>query len=404
MAIYKVLFQPLGEYFFGADGSFREGLENAEYFISSREFPSQTTIFGILRYLNLIHKKDWEKYLKKDWEDNKKAVGSSGFSMEGAIEEKDKVADFGLIKGISAVFLNEDNIEAQINKIYVPLPKDASYESSSGYSSFISDSKEMVETIKGKKLIPDYNAKKGIKKGFISIDKGIKADSHAVSEEDLEIIDSHAVSEEDLEIIDSVFECRVKGAIKLNRDIEDEKNKEPISSLFKKKYIKLKQDPGKKEYSFGVYAEIEGDDVEKKLTGIVGMGLGSTPFKVTAKRISDCEKTERLQDDLVLNVSRIFEKHTQKENIIYCISTCFIEKPQEILDKCLFSSIETISNRQLISKDGYKWKKEQTLYTMLDAGSILIAEGENKDEIRSDLEFKGLKQIGYNHYYIGGKV
>lgn len=391
MAIYKVLFQPLGEYFFGADGSFREGLENAEYFISSREFPSQTTIFGVLRYLNLIHKKDWEKYSEKEREENKKAVGSRGFSMEGAIEEKDKVADFGLIKGISAVFLNEDNIEAQINKIYVPLPKDASYESSSGYSSFISDSKEMVETIKGKKLIPDYNAKKGIKKGFISIDKGIKADAHAVSEEDLEIIDS-------------VFECRVKGAIKLNRDIEDEKNKEPISSLFKKKYVKLKQDPGKKEYSFGVYAEIEGDDVEKKLTGIVGMGLGSTPFKVTAKRISDCEKTERLQDDLVLNVSRIFEKHTQKENIIYCISTCFIEKPQEILDKCLFSSIETISNRQLVSKDGYKWKKEQTLYTMLDAGSILIAEGENKDEIRSDLEFKGLKQIGYNHYYIGGKV
>ena len=391
MAIYKVLFQPLGEYFFGADGSFREGLENAEYFISSREFPSQTTIFGILRYLNLIHKKDWEEYYDDERKDNEKAVGRYGFSMEGAIEEKDKDKDFGLIKGISAVFLNEDNIKTQINKIYVSLPKDASHESSSGYSSFISDSKEMVETIKGKKLIPDYNAKKGIKKGFISIDKGIKADAHAVSGEDLEIIDS-------------VFEPRVKGAIKLNRDIEDEKNKEPISSLFKKEYVKLKQDPGKKEYSFGVYAEIEGDDVEKKLTGIVGMGLGSTPFKVTAKRISDCEKTERLQDELVLNVSRIFEKHTQKENIIYCISTCFIEKPQEILDKCLFSSIETISNRQLVSKDGYKWKKEQTLYTMLDAGSILIAEGENKDEIRSDLEFKGLKQIGYNHYYIGGKV
>ena len=391
MAIYKVLFQPLGEYFFGADGSFREGLENAEYFISSREFPSQTTIFGILRYLNLIHKKDWEEYYDDERKDNEKAVGRYGFSMEGAIEEKDKDKDFGLIKGISAVFLNEDNIKTQINKIYVSLPKDASHENSSGYSSFISDSKEMVETIKGKKLIPDYNAKKGIKKGFISIDKGIKADAHAVSGEDLEIIDS-------------VFEPRVKGAIKLNRDIEDEKNKEPISSLFKKEYVKLKQDPGKKEYSFGVYAEIEGDDVEKKLTGIVGMGLGSTPFKVTAKRISDCEKTERLQDELVLNVSRIFEKHTQKENIIYCISTCFIEKPQEILDKCLFSSIETISNRQLVSKDGYKWKKEQTLYTMLDAGSILIAEGENKDEIRSDLEFKGLKQIGYNHYYIGGKV
>jgi len=391
MAIYKVLFQPLGEYFFGADGSFREGLENAEYFISSREFPSQTTVFGILRYLNLIYKKDWEEYYDDERKDNEKAVGRYGFSMEGAIEEKDKDKDFGLIKGISSVFLNEDNIKTQINKIYVPLPKDASHENSSGYSSFISDSKEMVETIKGKKLIPEYNAKKGIKKGFISIDKGIEADARVASGDDLEIINS-------------VFEPRVKEAIKLNRGIEDEKNKEPISSLFKKKYIKLKQDPGKKEYSFGVYAEIEGDDVEKKLTGIVGMGLGSTPFKVTAKRISDFEKTERLQDDLVLNVSRIFEKHTQKENIIYCISTCFIERPQEILDKCLFSSIETISNRQLVSKDGYKWKKEQTLYTMLDAGSILIAEDENKDEIRSDLEFKGLKQIGYNHYYIGGKV
>ena len=54
MAIYKILFHPLEAYFFGDEGSFSTGVENAEYFITSRLFPSQTTLFFILMYLYLI--------------------------------------------------------------------------------------------------------------------------------------------------------------------------------------------------------------------------------------------------------------------------------------------------------------------------------------------------------------
>ena len=67
-----------------------------------------------------------------------------------------------------------------------------------------------------------------------------------------------------------------------------------------------------------------------------------------------------------------------------------------------FSSIDTIASRPMSSGNIDKvWKKESTLYRMLDAGSILIVE--SSDEGLEILDKKGLQQIGYNHYYMGGK-
>jgi len=108
------------------------------------------------------------------------------------------------------------------------------------------------------------------------------------------------------------------------------------------------------------------------------MGLGATPFKVTAKIISDSKEESRIDSDLKLNLDRVFKEHAMRGNIIYCISPCFIENPQDILEKCVFSSIDVTAVRQLTS-NGFnkKIKKEETLYNLLDAGSILMIEDTN---------------------------
>ena len=129
MAIYKVLFHPLEEYFFGEDGSFREGVSNAEYFITSRFFPSQTTVFGIIRYLNLLCLKDKGSYSQEEKELNNKTVGKKGFSIESAIDSNSEVQNFGIIKGMSGVFLHRYDVEDKVNRVYVTLPKDAKKQS-----------------------------------------------------------------------------------------------------------------------------------------------------------------------------------------------------------------------------------------------------------------------------------
>ena len=203
MTIYKVLFHPLEEYFFGEDGSFREGVSNAEYFIISRFFPSQTTVFGIIRYLNLLCLKDKGSYSQEEKELNNKTVGKKGFSIESAIDSNSEVQNFGIIKGMSSIFLHGYDVEDKVNRVYVTLPKDAKKhsETDKSYTSIFDEGEESVMTPNGEKMIPQgYNAKKGLVTGFISIDAGISDDGELLQNE--------------LSVIESPFELCFKNRIK----------------------------------------------------------------------------------------------------------------------------------------------------------------------------------------------
>lgn len=392
MAIYKVLFHPLEEYFFGEDGSFREGLSNAEYFISSRVFPSQTTIFGIIRYLNLSCLKDKGSYSQKEKEQNSKAIGEKGFSIEAAINSSSEVQNFGMIKCMSSIFLHGYDVENKVSQVYVRIPKDAKkcLERDKKYTSIFKEGEESITTPYGKKLTPKgYRVKEGLERGFISIDGGISA--------------SGGLLQNKLSVIEAPFEHVLKTGLKINRKAEE--SKDPMSSLFKKECVRLKQDPGGMEYSFGVYVEIEDDAEEKvikRMNRVVGIGLGGSLFSVRTSKIEEIEKI-RLKKELILNVGKIFENHAKKENTVYCISPCYVNNPQEIVKKSGFASLETVSNRPMSGGSvNDMYIKTKTLYRMMDSGSILITE--NMSDVKKELQKNGLQQIGYNHYYLGGKI
>ena len=395
MAIYKILFHPLEAYFFGDEGSFSTGVENAEYFITSCLFPSQTTLFGILRYLNLRHLKDRGTYSPEEKKENSQAIGKKSFCMRTAIDLNNKNTEqkFGMIKAISSVFLHEYDLQSKVNRIYLPMPKDALSDSKS-YTSVFAEGEEKIDTLHGRKLRPlRYDAKKGLGKGFISIDAGIN--------------DFGEEENGELNVIKSPFEYVLKTGLRINKkrqSTQSEDNQEPMSSLFKKEYVRLRQEIDQREYSFGIYAQIEDgkeEEVLDRLNRVVGMGLGSALFRVKTRKVEE-EAKKRLEDNLVLKVDKIFEDHPKKENLVYCISPCYVDDPQHFLKKVQFSSIDTIASRPMSSGNIDKvWKKESTLYRMLDAGSILIVE--SSDEGLEILDKKGLQQIGYNHYYMGGK-
>lgn len=402
MAIYKVLFHPLEEYFFGEDGSFREGVSNAEYFITSRFFPSQTTVFGIIRYLNLLCLKDKGSYSQEEKELNNKTVGEKGFSIESAVSSNSEVQNFGIIKRMSSIFLHGYDLEDKVNRVYVTLPKDAKKHSKKDvrrYTSILDEGKEMIMTPNGGKVIPSgYNAKKGLTTGFISIDGGIS--------------DAGELLQNELSVIEYPFEYVLKTGLKINRKVAKSKDmmdltnpQDPMSSLFKKEYVRLKQESGEVEYSFGVYVEIENseeEEVTKRMNRVVGMGLGGSLFSVRTSKIKEIEK-KRLKNGLILNVDQIFENHVKKENILYCISPCYVSNPQDILMKSEFASLDTVVNRPMNGGNiDDAWRKTKTLYRMMDSGSVLITKRVN--EIIKEFQKNGLQQIGYNHYYLGGEI
>ena len=103
-SIYKILFTPLEEYFFGDEGSFFSEIDEKQgYYLVSKDIPSQTTIFGIIRYLGLSHIKSDYKYTPKEYEANKTAIGCKGFNIEKAITENNSQKNFGKIKNISSI-------------------------------------------------------------------------------------------------------------------------------------------------------------------------------------------------------------------------------------------------------------------------------------------------------------
>ena len=243
-----------------------------------------------------------------------------------------------------------------------------------------------------------YNVKEGLEIGFISIDAGIS--------------DAGELLQNELSVIEPPFEYVLKTGLKINRKMNKPKDmvdltntQDPMSSLFKKEYVRLKQESGEMEYSFGVYVEIENDEEEevtKRMNRVVGIGLGGSLFSVRTSKIEEIEK-KRLKNGLVLNVGKIFENHVKKENILYCISPCYVSNPQDILMKSEFASLDTVSNRPMNGGNiDDAWRKTKTLYCMMDSGSVLITSHMN--EIIKEFQKDGLQQIGYNHYYLGGEI
>ena len=101
-------------------------------------------------------------------------------------------------------------------------------------------------------------------------------------------------------------------------------------------------------------------------------------------------------------MDQIFENHVKKENILYCISPCYVSNPQDILMKSEFASLDTVVNRPMNGGNiDDAWRKTKTLYRMMDSGSVLITKRVN--EIK-EFQKNGLQQIGYNHYYLGGEI
>lgn len=76
MSIYLVRFTPLEPYFFGNEKTFGYGsVKNKTYYVESSELPSQTGLFGTLRYCCISRP-------GKNYEIDSREIGSESFNIQ----------------------------------------------------------------------------------------------------------------------------------------------------------------------------------------------------------------------------------------------------------------------------------------------------------------------------------
>ena len=109
MTEYLIRLYPLEPFTFGQETGFQYGDEKGfgkqSYIMESGEVPDQTALFGITRYLTLysegLLRTDF-RYKDEEMSNITETVGEESFSFE------DRPQSFGKVKGISPVFLMDE--------------------------------------------------------------------------------------------------------------------------------------------------------------------------------------------------------------------------------------------------------------------------------------------------------
>ncbi|MDO4790561.1 MAG: type III-B CRISPR module-associated protein Cmr3 [Porphyromonas sp.] len=363
MYTYLVKLTPIEKFFFGQKNTFEE--DNVNYFVRSSHFPQQTALLGLLRYQLLLNSGS------DIFSDNKivkateaaKLIGKQSFSpfFEGE--------SFGVIKGLSPIFLIDKNSEESYfpaGKRYQKKGKDKPYE----VLSLFCESKHP--------FFKDYSSKAEHPNMWIN-SKG-------------ELLDEDTLFVEDSRV-----------GMRKNYEGNTDDN-----SFFYETFYRFNNENGKRNLCFAFYCELE---TEREFSNrIVHLGGERQPFSMEVIKVNPAEgytsKTEAI-------------KYGKDENYytVMLLSDAYIES--ETVDEAYFAVTEITEFACLLTtterrKRFYNRNKERELrHTTDDNISVskeieLYARGslfyfKNKDaaeDFKREVESSHFHTIGYNHTII----
>lgn len=355
---------PLEPYFLGNERGMAYGEVKTQralanpYYIKSSRMPTQSAMFGILRYLG-IKSPTSDFHLTSEDLDN---IGPESFQLL-----KDGQS-FGRIKSISPVVLMNDRDE-----VLAAAPRNLYPNQEKAFVPFQSFC-EVLSGSEGKKrwLPEEYDEKTYESGGFFNLNTG------AV---EMDLFDSHT---------------RVGINREMQRAEEDTGNK----GFFKKEYVILKSG-----YRFMVQAEVE-DNFLISDTGTVFMGQGRTAFSV---RIRKDPKEIPWK-----GLDRVFPAVRETGCYLYVKSDLYFSGQMEQLrDGCMFSLTDSRDHRGFMTRYGSgsaesRYRKSPVLLRMIQAGSVFLFrdEQQRKDFVRlleqSDCFAHG-QEAGFNQIYLAGE-
>ncbi|MDR3259723.1 MAG: type III-B CRISPR module-associated protein Cmr3 [Fusobacteriaceae bacterium] len=340
MAKKLIKLTPLEPYFLGGERIFEINDGNKHYFIRSLETPSQTTLFGALRFLG-IQKVSNTKTLS---EEDKANIGNNSFDLE--VEHQ----SFGRINSISPLYLIDND-----NKFYVRTPFDhkaGSFdERTETYTAFEFADKKITD--RGERLFPkknEFNAKDGVADSWMSLDGST--------------------------VLCNLFE----GVVKVGIDKSKKKK-----AFVKKEYKRLK-----KGFSFAFFADV--DSNFKFYQNEIFLGQGKSSFSVT---VDECKE---LTNDILAAKLRSDMVYAQSD--IYCSGDPWkmcLFSAIETRDFRVF----TTKYEQQSSLEQYQ--KHDNHIKLIRAGSVFIPKEGDIDKFRDIIEnYAHAKIAGFNQIIIGG--
>lgn len=388
---YRCCFSPVDVYFFGGEKNFPFGqqslAEKKEYFIRSEDFPSQSTVFGAIRFMlldkaGLLDNGAGARSAEDPSLCEKQGVliGRKGFSMA----EKDAMGEYGILKGISPLFL----YDKENGKKLLPAPlnhcgKAASLpaETSSGdaqrnghYETYIPLSFKKYEDIHtdlGGAILPDdYRAKSGLTDGFLVLD----GKNEIIKRED---------------VIGQMVQTRIA------RGMEQ-------GGLFKMEFKYLKD-----SYSFCVMVKVDAPDCPDSRQmpfydhGIVFMGMEKSTFQYDVLEVNKATFQE-----LKNAIQKIRMTDMDDVSVYYAASDCYMSTGQRSVP--LFWILQKKNLRTLERQKGTDYHssmKKSRLYQMVRAGSVFYVrkDEEMEKEFLGRFDYPGLKQIGFNQIIRTGR-
>ncbi len=409
---YLITLTPLEPYFFGGENS---DIDKDGYYIKSEQFPSQTTLFGVLRFLGIRNP-------QLDYsigEEDKKRIGEHSYRFSP------KDDNYGQIKSISPLLLyrkskkNGDNKGKNKDKgknknnLYIRMPF-------ASYSTFLEGNivpqLQTCTWLKNKKEwgLQEYEAKIGFNKAWCS-GKDVVTDEELFGKTAVVGINK----QQDLDAFFKKEKVMLKEVpIKNKKDANNENNRNSEAKEGNNKHET-------ESYCFAFIAELTANDYftdnkNKKKEGgypykknkrgnqqnknqevsLVYLGQGKSLFSVEIKPYNNRYFLHNILDE------QLFSKPKEGDPImVSALSDIYFDENEiENLNEYVeFYGIETRTHREFYTERTEANKdrqvptdKRKTLYNLIRAGSIFLVKKEKLEEFKAFIDKPNLKIAGFN--------
>ena len=366
MSKQLITLTPLEPWFFGTDRTFkhpdRERQRDGGYFIRSADTPSQTTLFGVLRYLGIEN--PTANFSLTD--ENKARIGNESFLL-GKNNQ-----DFGKIKSISPLYLLDD-----VDQFYVPVPldhkvsKDHKWGEVQDYLPF--KDYQFIETSQGQRVLPaDYEEKGSLANGWMCLS--------------------------DKKIYDDLFQ----GVTNIGID-----KQKPEEAFFKReRKIFTPSDTKKPEKvtpnRFAFFADVDFDIPDER---IVHLGQQKSAFWAKTEQIEPPETEPHAVELKNGEKCETRKMSCLNENIAYVQSDLFIEKPETLYAACKLVIVRLTTTRPFETIYGTgvanRYSTRYNLLRLIQAGSIFWMN--DVETFKKAIKNEHAAIAGFNQIIIGGK-
>lgn len=333
-----VKLSPLEPYFFGGERTFSYAgigrLSSGGYFIRSLRVPSQTTLFGVLRYLGM-----------RSPEERAARVGKDSYKLIGHTPDP----SYGLIRNISPLFLLEDN-----KYFYARTPLDhTNKEVYKCYTPWTAFCEDHSMTDAGGRNFPTkgaYDEKEGLSDSWVCLN--LPCNEHDAPSCDTSCFNG-------LRIAVHLFQSVIRTGVAKQSDVD---------GLFRQEFFMLQKGLSGKELAFAFFTEVaEEFSFEPR---IVYLGQDKSAFH--AEIIPTKQTMESITEPL---------RRALRPNIAYALSDCFIndcgqaDALQKLYRACELVVVESREFRSLLTNydattQSYRFIRSEGLTRLIRAGSV----------------------------------